>query len=184
MKHLLEEFMEQIALNKLEIYNEFSFQHELGIFLRAKLVDKKIQFERNVSFFGLDKTQFTKREIDICIYDDKEYIAAIELKFPRNGQIPEQMYSFCKDIKFLEELKNAVFKSTYFLAYTEDKYFFSGQDKGIYSYFRSSKELSGVIKKPTGKKSESLSLEGRYFPTWKNVNDKGKYYLEKIEITN
>lgn len=37
---------------------------------------------------------------------DKTEKYAIEIKFPTNGQYPEQMFIFCKDIKFLEELKN------------------------------------------------------------------------------
>ncbi len=28
----------------------------------------------------------------------------LELKYPRNGQHPEQMFSFCKEIAFVEEL--------------------------------------------------------------------------------
>ena len=34
---MIEEFFEYLCENELEIYNEFSFQHELGIFLRYKL---------------------------------------------------------------------------------------------------------------------------------------------------
>ena len=34
------------------IYNEFSLQHELGIFLRKRLSNLyKVEFERNASFF-------------------------------------------------------------------------------------------------------------------------------------
>ncbi|MCT8674272.1 hypothetical protein KZ349_09990, partial [Glaesserella parasuis] len=56
----------------IEIYNEFSFQHELGIFLREKLnendKDYKIQFERNVKDFGyIPKDKNEKKEIDIVI---------------------------------------------------------------------------------------------------------------------
>ena len=32
---LLNEFMSLVAEGKVEVYNEFSLQHELGIFLRA-----------------------------------------------------------------------------------------------------------------------------------------------------
>ena len=41
--------------------------------------------------------------MDLFITDtEKKNRYAIELKFPRNGQYPETMFSFVKDIKFLE----------------------------------------------------------------------------------
>ncbi len=184
MKHLLEKFMELVALDKVEIYNEFSFQHELGIFLRSHFPNKKVQFERNVSHFDLDKAHFVKREIDICVYSENELFSVIELKFPKNGQIPEQMYSFCKDIQFLEQLKISGFKNAYFLVYCEDKGFYQGESKGIYRYFRSGETLTGEIVKPTGKKDSSVHISSNYQPQWKDVKGLGKYYLETIELAS
>ena len=91
------------------IYNEFSLQHERGKFLREKLKGYKVQFERNTKYFGITGT--TKHEIDVVVYNDTEKYA-IELKYPLNGQYPEQMFSFVKDIKFMEELKAAKSKRT------------------------------------------------------------------------
>ena len=107
MNNLFSQFADNVRLGKIEIYNEFSLQHELGIFLRNRLSRYKIQFERNVSYFGFNKNDYVKREIDIsvCNPDKNLLYAAIELKYPRNGQYPEQMYSFCKDISFVEQLK-------------------------------------------------------------------------------
>ena len=71
--------------------------------MREKFSDYKVQFERNVSFFGIIGIT-VKHEIDIVIYsEDMAEKYAIELKFPRNGQVPEQMYSFVKDICFMEQ---------------------------------------------------------------------------------
>ncbi|MBR3425033.1 MAG: hypothetical protein IKG79_03185, partial [Neisseriaceae bacterium] len=67
-------------------------------------------------------------------HDEKEKYA-IELKFPRNGQHPEQMYSFVKDIKFMEELqdkenlKELCFINTYVLTLVDDKLFYSKPNK-------------------------------------------------------
>ena len=58
MQEIIEAFFEEVASGNIEIYNEFSFQHELGIFLRKRLKSAKVQFERNVSYFGLDKNKF------------------------------------------------------------------------------------------------------------------------------
>ena len=99
LNRLIAKFFSYTEKESIEIYNEFSFQHELGIFLRKELDSYKIQFERNVSYFSID-SKTIKKEIDISIFNnDKTEKYAIELKHPLNGQYPEQMYSFVKDIK-------------------------------------------------------------------------------------
>ena len=106
---VIETFWKYIQENNIEIYNEFSLQHELGIYLRNKLPEYKIQFERNVTFFQDKMSNFQtvekyiKHEIDITIFNyELTECYAIELKYPRNGQYLESMYSFIKDIKFME----------------------------------------------------------------------------------
>ena len=85
------------------IYNEFSLQHELGIFLREKLSNiYKVEFERNVNFFlGKENSKkLIKKEIDIVVYDkERDEKIAIELKYPLNGQYPEQMFSLSINTK-------------------------------------------------------------------------------------
>ena len=102
----------------LQFANEFSLQHEIGIFLRQHLQNHKVQFERNTKFFNISGT--IKKEIDIVVYNETERFA-IELKYPLNGQYPEQMYSFVKDIKFMEEVKEKGFTQTYVVALVKDK---------------------------------------------------------------
>ncbi len=177
-------FLVEIQENRVEIYNEFSLQHELGIFLRHRLTsDLKIQFERNVYYFFNTKDGFTKREIDLCLFNEEfSKLFCIELKFPRNGQYPEQMFSICKDIKFLEELKNRGFSNCYSLTIVEDSNFYNSSkndEEKIYRYFRNGFLLSGEIIKPTGEKKESLLIEGTYTLKWKNLNDY-KFLLIKI----
>ena len=175
IKKLVLEFCGKVQSNEIEIYNEFSLQHELGIFLRAHIGDYKIQFERNVSFFGINET--IKKEIDITIFDSaRKEKYAIELKFPQNGQYPEQMFSFIKDIKFMEQLKESGFNNTYCLCFVNDPLFYDGDKKdGIYSFFRTKTEISGTIEKPTGKKNETISLNGTYHINW-NLGQGGKGY--------
>lgn len=177
-------FLNEIQENRIDIYNEFSLQHELGIFLRQNLSsDLKVQFERNVYYFFKSKEGFTKKEIDLSLFNEdfsKRY--CIELKFPRNGQYPEQMFSICKDIKFLEELKDKGFSNCYSLTIVEDNNFYTSNkldEEKIYKYFRNHAILTGKIIKPTGDKNESLLLEGAYSLKWKNLNDY-KFLLVKI----
>lgn len=174
---LLEKFMGLVESGEVEVYNEFSLQHELGIFLRANLTGYKVQFERNTKFFGIQGT--VKHEIDIVIYNDSERYA-IELKYPLNGQYPEQMFSFVKDIRFMEEMKEAGFIATYCLTLVEDKNFYSGQKQdGIYSFFRGVEPVYGVICKPTGKRDEQITVNGKYDICWNNCGD-NKYYIVEL----
>ena len=150
----VKDFAEKVGSGYIEIYNEFSLQHELGIFLRDSLPDCKIQFERNVSHFRITKLEVHKKEIDIAITSKKsgERLAAIELKYPRNGQIPESIFGFCKDIAFLEQLVDSGFQSAFFLAFADHSHFYSGNPSGIYGYFRNGSPITGRIVKPTGAK--------------------------------
>jgi hypothetical protein len=55
LSNLIAEFVETIRSGQTEIYNEFSLQHELGIFLRQKIPASKVQFELNVTHFSLQQ---------------------------------------------------------------------------------------------------------------------------------
>lgn len=71
LSDLVKEFFGEMGKNGIEVYNEFSLQHELGIFLREKLPSYKIQFERNVKdFFRNKKT--VKKEIDISVFNEEK----------------------------------------------------------------------------------------------------------------
>ena len=63
----IREFAKAIGTGAIEIYNEFSLQHELG--LRFAKQPKRLQgpIERNVSHFKLAKSGLEKREIDIAV---------------------------------------------------------------------------------------------------------------------
>ena len=176
-------FIQKVISGEVEIYNEFSLQHELGIILRDQSNGIKVQFERNVSYFGLKNTNFIKKEIDISIFKDRKLICCIELKFPRNGQYPEQMYSFCKDIQFMEQVKKAGFNKTFVIIFADDDCFYKpkNSNKEIYSYFRDQKPIFGKIIKPTGTKIEKLNISGRYTIHWKGIKDSLKYTIIEIQ---
>lgn len=179
IKELLDDFVALVGNNEINIYNEFSLQHELGIYLRKHTTGYKIEFERNTAFFQIPGT--VKHEIDIVIYNDTERYA-IELKYPRNGQYPEQMFSFIKDIKFMEEMKSAGFTATYCLTFVENEKFYSGKKQdGIYAFFRRNKSVHGLIYKPTGKKDERITVYGNYDICWRDCNDMKYYTVAMID---
>ena len=192
MEKILKDFIESIKKEEVEVYNEFSLQHELGIYLRKKLPGYKVEFERNIKFFGINE-KTVKKEIDIVVYKDgaerKESIA-IELKFPRNGQYPEQMYAFIKDICFMEQLKRKGFKRTFCLTLVDDEKFYSKKDnlktEGIYGYFRKNESISRntTIEQPTGNKNNCLQLSNDYRISWQRFNqgiyEKWRYYLIEV----
>mgnify|MGYP000754840558 CR=1 FL=1 len=183
ISEVVRDLIKGVKVGKIEIYNEFSLQHEIGILLRSRFKNQKVQFERNVSFF-FHLSNFIKREIDIAIFspDKKTLSYAIELKFPRNGQYPEQMFSFCKDIQFIEQLKKSGFKQALLIIFADDPLFYSGKGDGIYGYFRQKRKLSGLVKKPTGRKDEAINLSGSYVIEWITVSDALKYSI--IEANN
>jgi hypothetical protein len=188
LNDLIEKFIKSIKNGNTVVYNEFSLQHELGIFLRNNK-KRKVQFERNVSYFSqMNKSNFIKKEIDIAIFQDKKSPKiAIELKYPRNGQYPEQMYSFCKDIMFIEQLiKNAGFKNTYLIILVDDKLFYEGKKTdGIYKYFRSTEKITGKIKKPTGKSSkDKIVINGEYSINWKPIKENLKFAIIEAHLKN
>lgn len=204
LKQIIEKFIEKELsglINDGYIYNEFSLQHELGIYLRKELGENyKVQFERNIvdevkgEKEEIKQTNPKKWEMDIIIKDKNNDNAkcAIELKFPRNGQYPEQMFSFVKDIYFSEWLKRSGFAETYCVTLVDDDKFYeqpsgaSRSNNEIYSYFRNKQiKLPMTIRKPTGKdeQKENIELSKEYSFKWekiKNADEKFRYYFVSI----
>ena len=181
---------------KCKIYNEFSLQHELGLYLRNNLENSTILFEKNVKSFegGKGFNNWEKHEIDIVIIDNstmKKY--AIELKFPLNGQYPEQMFQFIKDISFMEQVKKEIkFEQTYCLTLVNDEGFYSAngnrKSDGIYKYFRQkqNEKLPVSIKEPikhrNQTKEKEITINYQKPIEWKKINnnDALRYYLLTI----
>jgi hypothetical protein len=180
----LETFFTRVASGSVEIYNEFSLQHELGLYLRFSLTGElKVQFERPVSSFFDLKQKLEKKEIDIAIFTpDKSIKYAIELKYPRNGQYPEQMFKACQDIRFLEQLCENGFEKCFFVMVADDDKFYVRTNKiaGIYQYFRGDTPINGIIQKPTGIKDHLLEIRESYRIVWKDVSKRLKYTVVEI----
>lgn len=181
LEETFKEFFRYVFINRIDIYNEFSLQHELGLFLRNYYSNiYKVDFERNLGHFGIGKDITIKKEIDICLIDKHtDEKVGIELKYPTNGQYPEQMYAFCKDIRFLEQLVPNGFTSGYFIALVDSDIYINDRgisDNRIYTIFRINKLINGVIRKPTGERNESVEIKGSYKLEWyKTLNN--KYFL-------
>ena len=181
-EHIIDNFASKIAKGKTEIYNEASIQYELAIFLREVIPNYKIQLERNVSYFELNKKHFLKREIDIVLFNTtKTRKFAIEIKYPLS-EVPIQMHKFCEDIKFLEQLKESGFTDNFFLAITPQSQFWNGRSKKdtIYEKFRKEKELYGTIKNQIGDSKEEVTLKGRHKINWLTINDSTRYFVMRI----
>lgn len=168
IQNLVKDFVGYIKSQNVSIYNEASIQYELAMFLKSKIKKSyKIQLERNVDYFGLSG-KFKKKEIDISLFSgDKKEKLAIEIKFPTNGEYPAQMFSFCKDIKFLEELRGKGFRNNLFIAFAKDRLFWEGrEEKNIYEPFRKSGTLKGIVKDPFS--NEKIKFEKKYCFKWQD----------------
>lgn len=200
LKKTLSDFMDVYGSSD-ELYNEISLQLELGLYLRKALKGSgfKVQFERNIKSFivGSKYTEndFVKREIDIVIFDeDKPETSkeryAIELKFPINGQYPEEMYAFVTDMQFMEEVKNnAGFQETYCITLVDDCNFYMITPKqksvdGIYEYFRKPGKTISCIQKPTGDHKGDHAYDRNVSSSpvikWQNPGGDRRYYILKF----
>jgi hypothetical protein len=180
---IIKSFLEQVGLDVIEVYNEFSLEHELGIYFRKNLVKGyKVQFERPVNFFFSPSDRLEKKEIDIAIFTpDKKTCHAIEPKFPRAGQHPEQMFKSCQDIAFIEQLVKYGFSTSYFLILVEDHLFYEGNSSSrIYKYFRAGEPITAKIQKPTGSKDKELFIEGSYIISWDLLDNNMRYALVEV----
>jgi len=168
-------------------YIEATFQFKLLMQLGKIYDEDKIFPERSIKAYNLK--DYTKKEIDIVIGQENNSNIAIELKMPMNGQVPEQMFKFIEDIKFLEELSaSKFFHKCYLIVVTNDKDFWQGnKNDGIYSPFRSNDTLKGKIYKPTGnieiKAANYYELNGEYKIQWNNLVNGFRYFVIEIEYS-
>ncbi len=185
--NLINEFFAAAKKENTEFHNEACLQLELAVFLRKRLPVHKILLEIPVTHFtGNKRPVGVKKEIDICIIDNAyNKLAAIELKFPQNGQTPETLFNYCKDIEFCEFLTTTVgFTGAYALMLTDDHSFWQGRKSdGIYRYFRgkSPQPINETIQKPTGKKNTHAKLKGTYSVKWANEFGDFRSILTKTE---
>lgn len=193
MINLLNDFMNWLNCQNILVYNEFSLQFELACFLRSK--GFTVRSERNVSSYVPKGTakQFIKKEIDLVAFKGQDEMnaekIAIELKFPRNGQVPEQMFSFIKDIRFMEQVGAILgFTETYVLCLVDSPNFYKYEpnQSGIYKYFRNQNDTINIpgnktITKPTDKRTINIILTNSYSSQWLKPTAK---WLDTLSVNN
>ena len=98
------------------------------------------------------------------------------------------MYSFCRDIRFLEQLEESKkgFENNIFIALVDNKAFYRGnsEPEKIYSYFRDKKPLTGPIDRPTETKNikaKYYTLKGCYHVNWRPLNNSLQYWIQNIK---
>ena len=147
-------------------------------------MNKVMRRKKGMCHISHQISKLLRRKQNITIFnEDKSEKYAIELKHPLNGQYPEQMYSFVKDIKFMEELKNLGFTKTAAVAFVLDRPFYEGRNnEGIYKFFREEYSVYVCIFKPTGveKNKDCIPLTSRYDFIWEDLSDGCKYYIIEI----
>ncbi len=146
----IESFLTNVGGGAIEIYNEASVQFELAILLRAELEPgHTVHLERHVdALVDGDTTAFEKKEADIIVCDPDGTKHCIEIKFPRNGQHPRQMYNACEDIRFLKRLvMEGGFGTSHFLMIADDPLFWGGgyATAPIYGHFRKGVPITGGV---------------------------------------
>ena len=161
LHNLLADFMSARDY-QISVYNEISLQHELGLYLKARLLGLgySICFEKNVKdVVSVQGNQFLKKEIDLLISNGSEKYT-VELKYPRKGQYPNQMVEFLKDVAFAEQIKNAGFDGSAVVTLVDDPLFYADSKEKKYPYkvFRTKRIVirKGMqLKYATGKKKNT-----------------------------
>ena len=94
------------------------------------------------------------------------------------------MYSFVKDIIFMEQLLNNGFDATYCLTMVKDSKFYSGKRMdGIYAFFRGNAILCGEVKKPTGNSEEIIEVSRKHSINWEGNKNQLKYYIVDVNTS-
>jgi hypothetical protein len=188
VERLIRQFFLEVTDPYESFYNEASLQHELALYLRRQLPTGlrvhilRVHFERPASWFRPAATGLTKKEIDLAVADgSRGQVVAIELKCPRQGQHPEQMFKACQDLQFLEELVAAGFAGGVFVMHVRDPLFYErGSRAGIYAHFRAGAAIGGVIRKPTGARDQIAEIRGSYAPLWIQGGGSYRYWVQSV----
>lgn len=164
------------------IYNEFSFQHELGNYLRKIFSSKnyKIKFELNV------KTQYQvkscKSESDIFILDQNgEAKYAIELKYlKKNCAEPRRMFQCVEDMQFMSDVVKQIksIDKAFCVVITENTRLYQGESNRNKSIIDSHiKNLNDNLKKIKNNDSKNeVKKQLEYLKEIsKNYRDSQKY---------
>lgn len=187
MLRLLSDFLEQASNGAGQISNERSLQLEIGMMFRNNYCDVRFEKVCRALPNRPEHTKRQKRDLDLLVSRGNETLA-MELKAPFSGRVPETMYDFYSDIAFVEAIvEQGIADRGVCLIVTNDNAYWSGREKGgIYEPLRNSgAAISGLIRKPTGRKDEAIVVSGNYVPVWRDIGNRemlpdGRYALLNI----
>jgi hypothetical protein len=165
--------------------NEANLQHRLALYL-AKCLPAGFQLilECPTKDILPNAPRLVKKEIDLVIRSaNGDEIFVVELKCPRQGQYPEQMFKICQDLQFLEELVEHGCDGGVFAAHVIDPlYYSSGSKAGIYAHFRGDLPLTSKVLKPTGARNEEAILTGTYSVAWAECGGSSRYWIQSVAV--
>lgn len=153
-------YLKNISLDK--VYNEASFQFDLGLYLRNN--GFKVEFEVNISSLSIydPKIRYFKHEIDLLVYIEDQIDSIIELKAPmmkRHYLKPKEskqgftasIKAWEKDIKFLDQIKSKKINAFSIFLTDDPSYYVSKRiTKSNLNSFRQS-ELINVTNNDNGR---------------------------------
>lgn len=156
--------------NKRRFFNEANLQFDLALFLKSNISDLEIILEYPINDFFKDKIKLVKKEIDIFIEFEKEYLI-VELKFPKkNAGMPLAFLNALIDIQFCEQIKYNHFskaKKIHFVTiFLTDKDNFKSNSH-IYEVFKPNENTFNLSQEITLKDSNKTLRKGL-----KKINDK------------
>ena len=139
-----------------EYTSEFTIQFRFARFLDEEFPRLyNIELESNIKRRGYELSKFTKKEIDIDLLIKKtKRRQAIEIKFIRDkGSYDIQYYKVCQDIRFLEQLRNKGYDTSFALIFTNLSQVYTRREinragiekKNLYDCFQNQLCIKGKI---------------------------------------
>jgi hypothetical protein len=180
--HHLESFFEMYKREDIiELYNEPSVYFRLGNHLENLFnVDYKIQFWRELKFFGIEDT-LVKPFIDIAIFDDDmDTFHAVEVVYIKDEPQVEKMFEICRDLRFMEQMVKRGWQECYVLLVADIP---KQQNDQLHYLFRGETILEGMMQKPQETQTV-IQLDGSYTIEWIEVDDHMHYATILIQPIN
>lgn len=165
----------------IELYNEFSVYFRLGNHLENLFnVDYKIQFGREVDFFGIPRETMVKPVLDIVVFDDDMTIQhAIEVVYIKDEPRLEKMFEICTGLRFMEQMMEHGWRESYVLLIAD----IPKQDNDEPHYiFHGETILEGTMQHPSGE--AVIELMGSYTIEWIAVDDEMHYAVIPIVLNH
>lgn len=176
-------FFEKYKFEDVDFYGEAELQMKLCWHFMKCLPRYKVEVERPISMYGIDK-KLNKKEIDIVLIDketDDKFVIELKSHFYRQGAYNKRIHFTLKDIEFLERLKDTnVFNKVISVCFTESHHYYEipqGSDAQYNDFRRYHRVNKGRY---TLTNESDVNIKKDYKIDWIKLKDKCRYFVLEV----